>query len=257
MNKPPTPARILRATAEAHHIPPAPTPRQLAQQNRILAVAQTVMAEHGRDTITLTSMALALRIGRSTLRHYFCDLDALLAEILHRHLRRLADALGEIPYDDPDLHRKRRAAYLNATRTPVGGLNEAHLLLVRDRHLLPADLLPSVEAHRFSIGLAVAGPHAEQVLTLLDSPARHAEAIEDTLAPLAPQQASPIQPPAPTAPPTPPRPPALTPAQKEKIRARLPHHAVPSAPGDPPDDLTRFSQPLPTPQPRPNGPSPP
>src|SRR5271154_1899663 len=111
-----TPARILRATAEAHHIRPAPTPRQLAQENRIVAVAQTVMAEHGRHTITLTAMALALRIARSTLRHYFCDLDALLAEILHRHLHRLARALAEIPFDDPDLHRKRRAAYLAATR---------------------------------------------------------------------------------------------------------------------------------------------
>jgi AcrR family transcriptional regulator len=215
------------------------------------------MAEHGRDTITLTSMALALRIARSTLRHYFCDLDALLAEILHRHLRRLADALGEIPYDDPDLHRKRRAAYLNATRTPLGGLNEAHLLLVRDRHLLPDDLLPLVESYRTSIGLLVAGPDPEPVLALLDNPACYPEAIEATLAPRTPHQANPAQPPA--LQPVRPQPPPLTAAQKDQIRARLPHHAVPSAPGDPPDDLTRFSQPhlTPQPQPRPNGPSPP
>src|SRR5271157_2200115 len=132
MKTPTTPARILRATIEARHNRPAPTPRQLEREDRIVAGAQTAFAEHGRHTVTLTSMALALRIARSTLRHYFCDLDALLAEILHRHLHRLARALAEIPFDDPDLHQKRRAAYLAATRTPLGGLNEAHLLLVRD-----------------------------------------------------------------------------------------------------------------------------
>src|ERR1700676_629281 len=107
-----TPARILRATAENHHGRPEPTARELAREERIVAVAQTVMADHGRHTVTLTNMALAVRMAPATLRHYFCDLDALLAEILHRHLTRLATAFGEIPYDDPEIHRKRRAAYL-------------------------------------------------------------------------------------------------------------------------------------------------
>src|SRR5271156_5304234 len=188
-----TPARILRTTVENHHKRPTPTAAQLAREERIVAGAQTAFAEHGRQRVTLTSMALALRIARSTLRHYFCDLDALLAEIIHRHLHRLARALAEIPFDDPDLHQKRRAIYLAATRTPLGGLNEAHLLLVRDRHLLPEDLLPAVEAHRISIGLLVAGPQAEQALPLLDAPAWTAETIDAALAALAPPQTEPAQ----------------------------------------------------------------
>ena len=92
-----TPARILRATADSHHQRPELSPRQLACEERILAVSQTVMAVHGRDTISFTTMALALRMVRSTLRHYFCDLDVLLSEILRRHLRRLAYAIGDVP----------------------------------------------------------------------------------------------------------------------------------------------------------------
>lgn len=237
-----TPARILRATVENRHKRPEPTPREIERDDRIVAGAQTAFAEHGRHRITLASMALALRIARSTLRHAFCDLDALLAEILHRHMTSLARALGKIPYDDPNVQQKRRAAYFAATRTALGGLNEAHLLLVRDRHLLPEDLFPSVEAHRHSIGLIVAGPLGEQALALLDSPAWDLPSIEAALAALSRQPAKQAQPPAAAAEPTPPPPPPTIPAWKQEILARWPHQAVESAPGDPPDDLTRITQ---------------
>jgi AcrR family transcriptional regulator len=170
------------------------------------------MAEAGRHTITLTSMALALRMVRSALRHHFCDLDELLSEILHRHLARLAKIVGEAAsYDDPDALRKRRAAYLAATRTALGGLTEAHLLLVRDRHLLPADLRSAIEAFRHDIARLVAGPLAEKALTLLDSPAWTEEEIEAALSPKQPPQPQP-QATAPTSPtPTTPAPAAKTP----------------------------------------------
>ena len=205
-----TPARILRATVENHHKRPEPTPREIERDDRIVAGAQTAFAEHGRHRITLASMALALRIGRSTLRHAFCDLDALLAEILHRHMTSLARALGKIPYDDPNVQQKRRAAYFAATRTALGGLNEAHLLLVRDRHLLPA-----VEAHRYSIGLLVAGPHAEQALPLLDAPAWTAKTIDAALTAQAPHTPNPSNPPPPP-----------------RNRSRQPRHPQPSQPGN-------------------------
>src|SRR5271168_1886329 len=140
-----TPARILRATVENRHGRPTPTERELAREDRFVAGAQTAFAEHRRDKTTVSGMARALRTSAAMLRHCFCDLDALPAEILHRHLSSLAKAFGEIPYNDPETHRKRRALYLSLTRTALGGLTEAHLLLVRDRHLLPPDLLPTVE----------------------------------------------------------------------------------------------------------------
>ena len=165
-----TPARILRATIENHHKRPEPTTRELEREERFVAGAQTAFAEHGRNKATLTSMATALRTSAAMLRHCFCDLDALFAEILHRHLSSLAKAFGAIDRDDPEIFQKRRAIYLARTRTALGGFNEAHILLVRDRNLLPPDLLIAVEAHRYSIGLLVGGPLAEDALAMLDTP---------------------------------------------------------------------------------------
>src|SRR5580692_6372030 len=208
-----TPARILRATVENHHKRPEPTTRELEREDRFVVGAQTAFAEHGRNKATLTSMATALRTSAAMLRHCFCDLDALFAEILHRHLTSLAKAFGAVPYDDPDVFQKRRAIYLAATRTALGGLTEAHILLVRDRHLLPDDLLPAVEAHRHSIGHLLAGPLARRALHILDSPDWDAESIEETLTFQAsklahPTPPHPAPPPVPVAakPPTPPPP---------------------------------------------------
>jgi AcrR family transcriptional regulator len=228
-----TPARILRATAERHHQRPEPTPRQRATEDRILTVAQSVFAGHSRREITLTSMALALRIARSTLRNYFCDLDALLSAILHRHLVHLAKIIGEAaPHDDPEIFPKRRAAYLAATRTAEGDLTEAHFLLVRDCQQLPADLRPHIEAFRNDIARMVAGPQAEEALAILDSPAWTPRRIEEALSP---RQAEPA-------------PPRTTPADKQKILSPWPHRAVQTAPGNPPGAPTSNGQALPATQ---------
>ena len=200
------PARILRAIAESRHQRPEPTPRELEREERILAGAQTAMAELGRGAITFTSMALALRMVRATLRHHFCDLDELLAAILHRHLRRLSYAIGEVPQDAPDRPQKMRAAYLAYTRSDVGFHTDAHLLLVRDRTLLPEDLVTNIEAARRDLGDLLARGHAEAALNLLDTPSLDAPCIEAALAgiiataakqpksaPPAPKQVAPIR----------------------------------------------------------------
>ena len=102
-----TPARILRATVENRH-----KGRELEREERFVAGAQTAFAEHGRNKVTVT-VARALRTSAAMLRHCFCDLDALFAEILHRRLSSLANAFGAI--------------YLALTRTALGGFNEARM----------------------------------------------------------------------------------------------------------------------------------
>ena len=239
MNKP---ARILRAIAESRHQRPEPTPRELEREERILAVAQTVMAEAGRHTITFSSMALALRMVRSTLRLHFCDLDELLAAILHRHLRRLSYALGEVPQDAPDRPQKMRAAYLAATRTILGGYTEAHLLLVRDRHLLPPELLTSIDFIRHNLGDILAYGHAEEVLDLLDMRSLSAPRIEAHLALITAPAPEPAEPPITAAAPLPPTEPLTTPAHAANtLRGRL-ALALEPPPPDPTNDLYRFGR---------------
>jgi AcrR family transcriptional regulator len=236
------PARILRASADNRHQRPEQTPREIEREERILAVAQTVMAEHGRHEISFTSMALALRMVRATLRQHFCDLDELLAAILHRHLRRLSYAIGEVPQDAPDRLPKMRAAYLAHTRTILGGYTEAHLLLVRDRHLLPAELFASIDSIRHNLGDILAYGHAEEVLDLLDMRSLSAPRIEAHLALITAPAPEPAEPPITAAAPLPPAEPPTTPAHAANtLRGRL-ALALEPPPPDPTNDLYRFGR---------------
>ncbi|MEJ0047475.1 MAG: TetR/AcrR family transcriptional regulator [Rhodospirillales bacterium] len=139
------------------------------------------MARRGSHTITLSGLAQALCISAGTLRRHFADLDVLLAILLCRHLRQIARALGDIPRDAPDRPQKMRAAYLDYTRTMLGGYTQAHLLLVRDRQLLPDDLLSNVETIRHGLGDMLAHGHAEAALALLDTRSLDAPLIEAAL----------------------------------------------------------------------------
>jgi hypothetical protein len=190
-----TSARILRA--EAQDIAPAlfrRTPSQLARHESILAVGQALMARHGRQHILFTRFALALNLDPSTLRRDIIDLDAMLGEILRRHLRGLANALGKVFGGDPEFERKRRAAYLAYTRTPYGALVPAHLLLVRDRQFLPPDERIIIEQIRDGIGTALAGELGEEALSLLDTPGLDAARIEFIFAHYSPKEPTPTHP---------------------------------------------------------------
>lgn len=190
-----TPARILRA--QAQDIAPAlfrRTPAQAARHENILAVGQALMARHGRHHILFTRFALALNLDPSTLRRDIIDLDAMLGEILRRHLHALSRALGQVPSDDPERQRKRRAAYLAYTRTPNGALTPPHLLLVRDCRLLPPDVRLPIEELRADIGRALAGDLGEEAMSLLDTPGLDAARAEFIFAHYSPQKPAPAAP---------------------------------------------------------------
>jgi len=186
-NFPPMPInpRILRAEADDldDFSPRFRTARESARHDHILKVAQVLLARYGRHELTFTALALALRIGTATLRRHFIDLDALLGDILNRHLMDLARYLGQIPFNDPDRDRKRRAKYLEYTRNGFGGLTQAHLLFVRDRHTLPEDLLTALEQTRDGIGASL-GPDPQETLALLDTQIFTLPCIEVMLAAL-------------------------------------------------------------------------
>jgi AcrR family transcriptional regulator len=135
-------ARILRAQVNKVAPPPPLTPRQQARETRILTAAEHLLAQHGTENITYRLLAVALTLTTATLRWHFVDLHALLAEILRRHLKTIAEALQAIPANQPDA---RIAAYRAATHHQDGTPKDAHILLLRDRHLLPPDELDDIE----------------------------------------------------------------------------------------------------------------
>jgi AcrR family transcriptional regulator len=182
--------RILRAQADAlEGGPHFRTERERERHERIITIGRALMARHGSHAVTFANLAAALRISTTTLRRHFIDLHALLGEILTRHLAALSCALAEIPSDAPDHDRRKRQAYAAFTRTGLGGLTEAHLLLVRDRHFLPDDLLPQIEDARDAIGDTLAGANGREALLLLDEPTIPLPHIEPMLAALQPPAA--------------------------------------------------------------------
>ena len=178
------PARICRAIVQEIIGRPVLTGRQRKREDQILIAGEKLMARFGRYGVTFALVAASVSITRATLFFHFTDLDALLGEILRRHLRALAKSLGEVPHDAPNRQPALRATYLAATRGPFGGLSDAHLLLTRDRHLLPEDELEGIELTWRSLGENMAGDLGEEALDLLERPWLTAARVEPLLATL-------------------------------------------------------------------------
>jgi AcrR family transcriptional regulator len=192
------PARILRAGAET--IAPAnpfPTARERARHERILKVAKSLLAQHGRPKISLQTLATGLSMSAATLKKHFADLDSLLADILRTHLLALSTAIGAIPRDHPNRPAAMREAYYAFTRTPIGGLTDDHLLLTRDSQFLPEDERTVIEQTHANFGYMLAPACPAEAMLLLDAPYLALARIEFILAPLlAPQEATQTKPPA-------------------------------------------------------------
>jgi AcrR family transcriptional regulator len=156
--------------------------KQQEREQKILAKAQIIMATHSRGALTIGKLAIALRMAPSTIRFHFADSDAILGEILLRHLTDIAKVLGKIPPEAPNRKAAARTAYIEATRTGWGGLTEPHLLLVRERHTLPEDLARPVEDLRQLIGELLAGDQGGRALHMLDEPDMQVAHVEAALA---------------------------------------------------------------------------
>ena len=123
-----------------------------------------------------------------------------MVHILNRHLLTLSTAMGTLPQGANDKQAARRGAYLAHTRTGLGGLTEAHLLLVRDRHLLPLADLERIEAIRANLATLLTADHAGAVIDLLDMPSIGLADIDAILAARAAHEAAHAPPPAQPAP---------------------------------------------------------
>ena len=181
----PIPLRILRNMVQRVAPLPPLNPRQQEREHRILQAGEALMAGFGRHGITFALLATALRISTASLRWHYADLDALLVEILRRHLRDIAASLDAVPAAAPNRGPALRAAYLAATRNPDGTLKPAHLLLTRDRHLLPPDELSPIEKARDSLAQQLAAGGSADTMDIADTPWIDESRIEHVLATLA------------------------------------------------------------------------
>jgi AcrR family transcriptional regulator len=103
------------------------------------------------------------------MRKHFTDLDALMGEMMRRHLQTISQAMGAVPRDAPDRRRLQRAAYIEATRF-LGAPTEAHLIYTTYRAILAEDERTTIEEIRDVIGNTLCPENPAGTLDLLDSP---------------------------------------------------------------------------------------
>jgi AcrR family transcriptional regulator len=177
-----TPPRILRDQADRltnrkFHF----SPRQKDRETRILLVAEHVFAQNSFACVTFGNLALALAISPVTLRQHFVDLDQLLADILQRHLFALLKTLTGIAGAGKAQDAARRKAWFEATRGVMGGLTDAHKLLIRERHNLPEDLRENIDNAYYALGELLAPNYGREALALLDAESADLPVIEALL----------------------------------------------------------------------------
>ena len=181
----PTPTRILRSLCE--ELDPSMhdrTIREEGQFQRIMKCAPTLLTFYNIDRITFTALAVAMKMAPATLRRHFVDIPALLGYLIREHLLEINAAIAAIRRDTPNFFQLRRAAYLTATRKPLGAHTEIHLLMLNNLANLPGDVrLPLIELQN-AIASALAPPgQADFVLSMIENPyitPRRLEAIVAT-----------------------------------------------------------------------------
>jgi AcrR family transcriptional regulator len=168
----PTPTRILRTLCE--ELDPSMhdrTIREESQFQRILKCAPALLTFYNIDRITFTALATAMKMAPATLRKHFVDIPALLGYLIREHLREINAAISTIRHGTPNQFQLRRAAYLTATRKPLGAHTEIHLLMLNNLANLPDDVrLPLLE-FQAQLAAALAPPgQAEFVLSMIENP---------------------------------------------------------------------------------------
>lgn len=166
----PRPRITRRLTRELDPAPRPFTPKETERRDRIRTLGLVLLVKHGIHALRFPTFCYALGYTPSMVRKHFCDLDELLLDILQEHAGRLTNTINAVPQDAPNRRQAQRAAYAATTRPSRGGFTDTHLLLVRDRHLLPPEELNPIEASLAQLGQTLGGSQGAEILSLLDNP---------------------------------------------------------------------------------------
>ena len=176
-----TPLRILRREAQDRRHPAPPSARDLEREALILDEAEASIARHGWHYLTFNDLAASVEMSPHTLRRHFADIESVLERLLFDHLMAISKAMSQVSPTAPEAPRLRRAAYLKATRHPLGGPSRCHHILLMHQSALPDDVLVPLETLRRTLGELLAGAQGEFALNLLDQPYLAHDMIEHLL----------------------------------------------------------------------------
>lgn len=89
--------------------------RQTIDRNRVLAMAEDIVAQRGAAALTIDAVARAAGITKGGVQSSFRTKEALIASMLRRMMQDYADRTGALAGNDPSL-ADRVAAHVEVTR---------------------------------------------------------------------------------------------------------------------------------------------
>ncbi len=108
-----------------------------AKRRRILEVAAPLFARHGYDRTSLAMIGAAAGVAKSLVYHYYRDKDAVLFDLLRRHLEELVAAVEEAAVADARPAARRLADMAIALLEHYRDADAEHQVQIAHLKLLP------------------------------------------------------------------------------------------------------------------------
>lgn len=108
-----------------------------AKRKRILEVAAPLFARHGYDRTSLAMIGAAAGVAKSLVYHYYRDKDAVLADLLRRHLEELVAAVEAAAAPDARPPERRLADMAVALLEHYRDADAEHEVQIAHLKLLP------------------------------------------------------------------------------------------------------------------------
>lgn len=108
-----------------------------AKRQRILEVAAPLFARHGYDRTSLAMIGAAAGVAKSLVYHYYRDKDAVLADLLRRHLEDLVAAVEAAAVADNRPAERRLADMAIALLEHYRNADAEHEVQIAHLKLLP------------------------------------------------------------------------------------------------------------------------
>lgn len=117
-----------------------------AKRGHLLRTAASLFARHGYDRTSLAMIGVAAGVSKGLVYHYYADKDAVLADIIGRHLRDLIAVVEEAARADGRDGATRLADMAVALLEAYRDADDQHRVQVAHLRLLPPSVQEELKA---------------------------------------------------------------------------------------------------------------
>lgn len=117
-----------------------------AKRSHLLRAAAPLFASHGYDRTSLSMIAVSAGVSKGLVYHYYPDKDAVLADIIRRHLAELIEAVAAAAAADGRAPERRLADMAAALLAAYRDADAEHQVQVAHLRLLPGPVQEELKA---------------------------------------------------------------------------------------------------------------